>query len=113
VPATSGRPERLLAGDAPVIGAKPVMRKVPYQLAQSVGFLLKIIGHVIGKKNRPCSPTTPPGSWAATPSSSAEKARRELGWKPAFTYEQGHKNAVEWCPKTSERKPQHIERFTF
>jgi len=84
---------------ATLIGAKPVTRKVPYGLAYRVGFLLELIGHAVGRKKPPMF--TRYSSWlmGRRVFFSCEKARRDLGWRPAFTYEDGLRDAVDWCQK--------------
>ena len=84
---------------AKLIGAKPVTRKVPYGLARRVGFLMELFGHAVGKKKPPMFTRYSAWLMGRRVFFSCEKARRELGWKPAFSYEEGLRDAVDWCRK--------------
>lgn len=81
---------------AKAIGAPPVQRKVPYRVAYNAGFVLECIGHLFRLRKPPF--VTRYAVWLMGRRSyfSAEKARRELDWKPTVTYEVGIPNTVRW-----------------
>jgi len=81
---------------AKAIGAPPVRRKVPYRVAYNAGFVLECIGHLFRLRKPPF--VTRYAVWLMGRRSyfSAEKARRELDWKPTVTYEVGIPNTVRW-----------------
>ena len=82
---------------AECIGAKPVTKKVPYAIAYQAAFWMEFFGHLFGKKTPPL--VTRYSVWLIGRQCffSEEKARRELGWKPTVSYEEGIQRAVKWC----------------
>lgn len=78
------------------LGAPRVTRNVPYRAAYTAGFLLECLGHLLNSKKPPF--ITRYAVWLMGRRSffSAEKARRELGWIPETSYEQGVRRTVQW-----------------
>jgi nucleoside-diphosphate-sugar epimerase len=82
---------------ASCLGVKPVTRHVPYRLAYDAAFLMELFGHMLGRQSPPL--VTRYSVWLIGRRCffSAEKARRELGWRPAIGYDEGIEQAVRWC----------------
>jgi len=82
---------------AECIGAKPVSKKVPYAIAYQAAFWMEFFGHLFRKKTPPL--VTRYSVWLIGRECffSEDKARRELGWKPTVSYEEGIQRAVKWC----------------
>ena len=81
------------------VGAPPVTRHVPYRVAYGAAFLMELFGHMFGRKKPPL--VTRYAVWLIGRRCffSAEKARKELGWKATVPYEQGIEQSVKWCLK--------------
>jgi nucleoside-diphosphate-sugar epimerase len=79
------------------IGAPPVTKRVPYRVAYGAAFVMELFGHLFRTKKPPL--VTRYSVWLIGRRCffSADKARRELGWKPTVPYEQGIERAVKWC----------------
>ena len=82
---------------AECIGAKPVTKKVPYKVAYSAAYLMELFGHMLGRKTPPL--VTRYSVWLIGRRCffSSEKARRELDWQPAISYDEGIAQSVQWC----------------
>ena len=82
---------------AECLGAKPVKQKVPYRVAYHAAFLMELFGHMFGKKTPPL--VTRYSVWLMGRKCffSCEKARRELGWTPTVSYNEGIERAVRWA----------------
>lgn len=90
---TQQRYFELIAG---ALGVPPPKHHAPYRAAYCAGFLLECIGHLLGSAKPPF--VTRYAVWLMGRRSyfSAEKARRELGWQPTVTYEEGVPRTVRW-----------------
>jgi len=84
---------------AECIGAKPVTKKVPYKVARTAAFVMELFGHAIRTSKPPL--VTRYAVWLMGRQCffSSEKARKQLGWTPTISYEEGIPRAVEWCVK--------------
>lgn len=82
---------------AECIGAKPVTRKVPYKVAYNAAFLMELFGHAINKKTPPLVTRYSVWLMGRRCFFSCEKARKELGWTPTVSYDQGIELSVRWC----------------
>ena len=82
---------------AAAIGANPVTKKVPYKVVYKAAFLMEFFGHLFGRKTPPL--VTRYSVWLIGRKCffSAEKAREQLGWKPAVGYDEGIERSVKWC----------------
>ncbi|MFP4141003.1 MAG: NAD-dependent epimerase/dehydratase family protein [Planctomycetota bacterium] len=82
---------------ADILGCPPVTKKVPYKVAYSAAFLMELFGHMVGKKTPPL--VTRYSVWLIGRRCffSAEKARKELGWQPTVSYDEGIERSVKWC----------------
>ena len=82
---------------AACLGAPPVTRKVPYRLARSAAFWMEFFGRLFRRKSPPL--VTRYSVWLIGRQCffSSDKARRELGWKPAVSYDEGVERSVKWC----------------
>ncbi len=78
------------------LGEPRPTRHVPYAVAKTAAFILECIGHLVGRKTPPL--VTRYSVWLMGRRSffSAEKARRELGWKTTVTYDKGIPLTVKW-----------------
>ncbi|GMV97185.1 MAG: oxidoreductase [Phycisphaerae bacterium] len=86
---------------ARALGAPPVTKHVPYRVAYAAAFFLEILGHAFRWKQPPMITRYAVWLMGRRCYFSAEKARRELGWKSTVCYEEGVKKTVEWL-KTQE-----------
>ncbi len=82
---------------AECVGAKPVTKKVPYKVAYGAAFMMELFGHMFGKKKPPL--VTRYSVWLIGRRCffSCEKARKELGWQPTVSYDEGIRRSVRWC----------------
>lgn len=81
---------------ADALGEPRPKKHIPYGLAYSLAFLLECWGHLIGKKTPPLVTRYSVWLMGRRCFFSADKARRELGWKPEVTYEEGIPMTVKW-----------------
>lgn len=93
---------------ADALGAPRVTKRVPYKVAYNAAFVLECLGHGLKWKKPPMITRYAVWLMGRDTFFSAEKARRELGWKPTVTYEVGIPSTIQWYDglqkKTSERK---------
>jgi nucleoside-diphosphate-sugar epimerase len=82
---------------AECLGCPPVTKKVPYFIAYNAAFWMEFFGHLLHRKNPPL--VTRYSVWLIGRRCffSSDKARRELGWKPTVSYDEGIQRAVRWC----------------
>jgi len=78
------------------LGAPPVTKHVPYKVAYNVAFLLECIGHLFKLKKPPLVTRYAVWLMGRRCFFSAEKARKELGWKSNVSYQEGVKKTIEW-----------------
>lgn len=78
------------------LGTPPVTRHVPYWMAYHAGFWLEVFGHLFRRKKPPMITRYAVWLMGRRCYFSAEKARRELGWKSTVSYEEGVKKTVAW-----------------
>ncbi len=83
----------LIAG---AIGAPPVTRRVPFKVAYSAAFLMECFGHLFRTKKPPLVTRYVVWLMGRDTFFSAEKARRELGWKSTIGYEEGVPATIRW-----------------
>jgi len=81
---------------AEAIGAKPVTKCVPYKTAYTAAFVLECIGHLLRLKKPPLITRYAVWLMGRDTFFSAEKARKELGWKPTVSYEEGIPATIRW-----------------
>ena len=81
---------------AAALGAPPVTRHAPYKLAYNVAFLMECFGHLFRTTRPPMITRYAVWLMGRRCYFSAEKARRELGWKSTVSYEEGVKKTVAW-----------------
>ena len=81
---------------AQTLGEPPVTARVPYRAAYGVAFGLECLGHAFGWKKPPMITRYSVWLMGRTCFFSCEKARRELGWRPTVTYEEGVPMTVRW-----------------
>lgn len=89
---------------ADAAGLPRTTKRVPYGAAYAAGFVLEAIGHMTGTSKPPM--ITRYGVWLTgrTVFFSAEKARRDLGWKPTVRYEEGVPATVKWYLETEKKR---------
>jgi len=83
----------MLAG---TLGAPPVTKRVPYSIAYRAAFLLECKGHLLKQARPPMITRYSVWLMGRTSFFEAEKARKELGWKPTVRYEEGIPMTVRW-----------------
>jgi nucleoside-diphosphate-sugar epimerase len=81
---------------ADAAGAPRPRRRVPYKAAYAVSFLFEAHGRLTRRAKPPL--VTRYATWlmGRTLEYSTEKAREELGWQPALTYEESIGRTVRW-----------------
>ena len=82
---------------AECIGAKPVKRKVPYSVVRNAAFLMELFGHAFGRKKPPLVTRYVVWLIGRRCFFTADKARRELGWRATVGYDEGIERAVAWA----------------
>jgi len=85
---------------ARTIGAPPVTRKVPFQLAYNAAFVMECVGHLFRQKNPPMITRYAVWLMGRQTFFSAERARKELGWKSNIGYNEGIPAAIRWYEST-------------
>ncbi len=78
------------------LGAPPVTKHVPYKVAYNVAFLMECFGHLFRTKKPPMITRYAVWLMGRRCYFSAEKARRELGWKSTVSYQEGVKKTIAW-----------------
>jgi 2-alkyl-3-oxoalkanoate reductase len=86
---------------ADALGAPHVTRHVPYRVAHAAAFLMELSGHALCRKKPPLVTRYAVWLMGRRCFFSCEKARRQLGWQPTITYEQGIAQAVAWCKENA------------
>ncbi|MEE8170180.1 MAG: hypothetical protein V3T70_06500 [Phycisphaerae bacterium] len=81
---------------ADTLGEQPVTKRVPYAIAYRAGFFLECMGHAFRWKKPPMITRYSVWLMGRRCFFEAEKARRELGWKPSVPYEIGVPMTVRW-----------------
>jgi len=81
------------------IGCKNVRKHVPYAVAKKAGFIMELVGHMVGRKSPPLVTRYSVWLMGRRVFFSSEKIRRELGWQPAVGYSEGIARSVEWALK--------------
>ena len=78
------------------LGAPPVTRHVPYKVAYNAAFVMECFGHAFKTEKPPLVTRYAVWLMGRRCYFSAEKARRELGWKSTVTYPEGVKKTIAW-----------------
>jgi nucleoside-diphosphate-sugar epimerase len=78
------------------LGAPPVTKHVPYRVAYSVAFVLECFGHLFRRKKPPMITRYAVWLMGRRCFFSAEKARRDLGWRSTVSYEEGVRKTIAW-----------------
>ena len=90
------RQEQWMNKLAAALGAPPVKVHVPYKIAYNFAFLLECIGHLFKTQKPPMVTRYAVWLMGRRCYFSAEKARRELGWKSTVSYDEGVKRTITW-----------------
>ncbi|NOX59224.1 MAG: NAD-dependent epimerase/dehydratase family protein [Planctomycetes bacterium] len=79
---------------AKALGEKEVTRKVPYRVAYTAAYVFEIIGHLLRSRKQPL--VTRYSVWLMGRKTffECQKARKQLGWTPTISYEEGIPDAV-------------------
>lgn len=86
------------------LGAPPVKRHVPYKVAYNLAFILECIGHAFKLKKPPMITRYAVWLMGRRCYFSAEKARRELGWKSTMSYKDGVKKTIAWLREQEKQR---------
>ena len=78
------------------LGAPPVRKHVPYKVAYNVAFVLECVYHALRIKTPPMVTRYAVWLMGRRCFFSAEKARKQLGWKSTVPYEEGVKKTIAW-----------------
>jgi nucleoside-diphosphate-sugar epimerase len=81
---------------AAALGAPPVTKHVPYKLAYNAAFLMECFGHLFRTTKPPMVTRYAVWLMGRRVYFSAEKARKQLGWKSTVSYEEGVKKTIAW-----------------
>lgn len=87
------------------LGAPPVTKHVPYRIAYNAGFVLECIGHLFRLKQPPMITRYAVWLMGRRTFFSAEKARRELGWKSTVSYQEGVSKTIAWLREQARPQP--------
>ncbi len=82
---------------AECLGVKPVTRRVPYKVAYGVAFLMECFGHLFHTRKPPLVTRYAVWLMGRRCFFSSEKARKQLGWQPTVSYDEGIECSVKWC----------------
>ncbi len=85
---------------ARALGAPPVAARVSYPVAYFAGFVLECLGHLFRSRKPPFVTRYAVWLMGRRTYFSAERARRELGWKTTVPYEVGVPRTVQWYLET-------------
>jgi 2-alkyl-3-oxoalkanoate reductase len=88
---------------AKAIGARPVTRHVPFKVASNFAFILECIGHMFKLKKPPMITRYAVWLMGRHTFFSADRARRELGWKSTISYEEGIPATIRWFEENQRR----------
>ncbi|MFA5864948.1 MAG: NAD-dependent epimerase/dehydratase family protein [Phycisphaerae bacterium] len=86
---------------AKTLNAPAVEKKVPYQVAKTVGFLMEVFGRMTGRKEPPMISRYAVWLMGRRILFSNEKIR-SLGWTPTINYETGIPMTVKWYLETTK-----------
>jgi 2-alkyl-3-oxoalkanoate reductase len=86
------------------LGCPPVTRSVPYAIARTAAFVLEVIGHAFKQKKPPMITRYAIWLYGRRTFFTAEKARRELGWKSTVGYEEGVKLSIAWLREQEKQR---------
>ena len=78
------------------IGGKEVKTHIPYRIAFIVAVLMEFFGKLMGKKERPLLTTYMVKNLGSRLRFSIDKAKRELGWTPKISYQDGFAKTMIW-----------------
>ncbi|MFQ5430304.1 MAG: NAD-dependent epimerase/dehydratase family protein [Phycisphaerae bacterium] len=81
---------------ADALGEPRVTRTVPFKVAYGAAFVLEVLGHLFKWKKPPMITRYAVWLMGRDTFFSADKARRELGWKATVGYEEGIPSTVRW-----------------
>lgn len=89
---------------AETIGAPPVTKVVPYKVAYKAALAMECFGHLFKTKKPPL--VTRYAVWLMGRDTffSAEKARKELGWKSTVGYKEGIPATIRWYLDTQRSR---------
>lgn len=87
-------------------GANPVTRRVPFKVAYCAAFVMECFGHLFRTKKPPLVTRYVVWLMGRDTFFSADKARRELGWKSTVSYEEGIPATIRWY---EEQQRQTVE----
>ena len=91
---------------ADALNAPRVAKTVPFGVAKRVAFFLEVLGHTFKWKKPPMITRYAVWLMGRDTYFSAEKARRELGWKSTVSYAEGVPMTIRWFEgKSSESAP--------
>lgn len=98
-------PKSYYAMVAKTLGVPPITRQVPYAIAYRVAFVLECFGHLFRTSKPPMITRYAVWLMGRRAFFSAEKARKELGWKSTMSYEEGIPMTIRWYLDQSRGEP--------
>lgn len=93
---TSTTLQDFCAGIAHSLGVPPVTMHIPYSLAYAASWLMELAWKALRIRTRPLLTTYTVKNLGSRFHYSIDKARRELGWEPALSYEEGFARTMDW-----------------
>ncbi len=86
------------------LGIPPITKKVPFRAAYIAGFLLELIHRLQGNPNEPKMTRFLAQQLARSHSFSHDRARRDFGYRPIVTLEEGQKRLLQWLNRDDHKK---------
>ena len=87
---------------AAAVGAKPVTKKVPYDVAYAAAFVFECVGHLLHQKRPPLVTRYSLWLMGRKVFFSSEKICRDLGYAPAVGYDEGIARSVKWALENTD-----------
>jgi 2-alkyl-3-oxoalkanoate reductase len=87
---------------AAAIGAKPVTRKVPYNVAYTAALVFECVGHLLHQKKPPLVTRYSLWLMGRKVFFSSDKICRDLGYAPAVGYDEGIARSVKWALENTD-----------
>jgi 2-alkyl-3-oxoalkanoate reductase len=83
-------------GIAKELNVPPIRTYIPYFAAMSAAFVMELVWRLLRLKTRPLLTTYTVKNLGSRLKFSIAKAEKELGWRPAVTYQQGFERTMKW-----------------
>ncbi|HOW81028.1 MAG TPA: NAD-dependent epimerase/dehydratase family protein [Spirochaetota bacterium] len=81
---------------ARAVGCEPIKTHSPYFAAYAAAFVMEGLWKILGKKTRPLLTTYTVKNLGSRFRFSIDRAKRELGWAPKYSYREAFAETLEW-----------------